>query len=100
ILLLAAAAVWLYSRLMRASAAPRPEKVATFQALAGVAVHAPIFLSIFVLLSGTPFSAAAQGLWLWLPVMSGSAIAMAGIARRVGESLHCPNCEYEFAFNN
>src|SRR5436190_937521 len=69
-------------------------------------VHAAIPALIMVALLGGPsqmlgdsmLGQALAGLWWQLPFMFGLTLAAAGIARRAGDSLHCPGCEYEFTF--
>lgn len=95
----AAGAVWLYSRLMRVARVARPERMPLIHAVSGIAGMIPFYVSITVLLSGTPLASAMQSYAAMLPLMFGFMLAGLGFARRLGDSMHCPQCEYEYKFD-
>jgi DNA-directed RNA polymerase subunit RPC12/RpoP len=59
---------------------------------------AVIVFTLTVSLRGTVIGNAGPGYLFMLPMMVGMVLAQGGWGRRVGESLHCPRCEYEFTF--
>lgn len=75
-----------------------PERVPVLQAIASVLLMAAIYGFAVVMLRGTAFGAGVTPFLTMLPVMFGGTLIAAGIGRRVGTSLHCPTCDYEFAF--
>jgi DNA-directed RNA polymerase subunit RPC12/RpoP len=92
---LSAAAAWAYAGLMRAARRSGPERMPMIHAATGAAGMVAFYGTLGVMLHGTPFGVGAQLLWM-IPLMIGMGLAAGGWGRRVGESLHCPQCEYEF----
>ncbi len=95
----AAGVVWLYSRLMRVARVARPERMPLIHAVSGLAGIVPLYVWITLLLSGTALESATQSYVAMLPLMFGFMLAGLGFARRMGDSMHCPQCEYEFKFD-
>lgn len=93
-------AIWLYSRMMKRARVARPERMPLIHAMASVAGLIPFYVMLTVLFQGTAISNAMRGNWFIVPAMFGMTLAGAGFARRSGDSLHCPHCEYEFKFGN
>lgn len=100
IVLLSTAIIGLYSRLMRIAHRTRPERMPVIHAIVSLAGFAPIYGFLALLAGGTQFTFFPQTMLSIVPAMFGTMLAAAGFARRVGETMHCPHCEYEFKFDN
>lgn len=96
VIALAVGAIWLYSRLMRLALRVRPERLPLIHAVIGVLMMVGALAQIVLIAPG----ASRFMPWWQIPVMFGFTLAQGGWGRRVGESLHCPNCEYECRFDD
>ncbi|GJQ30843.1 MAG: hypothetical protein HBSAPP03_27270 [Phycisphaerae bacterium] len=86
--------VWVYARLLALSRRIRPERLPWVHAGVSVLGMSAFSIAMWIMLAGTQF---ADVFPMWIIVaMGGMTLAGAGWARRVGESLHCPACEYEY----
>ena len=90
--------LWTYRRLGSVARNAKPENLPWLQAFASVLLLAVFFGGGIIMLSGTPFSETFSVIWFILPFSFGINLAGHSFTRRVGHSLHCPGCEYEFAF--
>jgi hypothetical protein len=88
-----------YFRLVRMAGTTKPERMPYVHAAISFMGLATFYLVITVVGWGTGISGGASYMWM-LPVVVGMTLAVGGWGRRVGESLHCPKCEYEFAFKD
>jgi DNA-directed RNA polymerase subunit RPC12/RpoP len=93
-----AALIWLYARLMRAAQRIKPERMPMIHAAVGGAGMILFNGAFAVMLHGTPFGDGVQ-FGSMIPLMIGMTLAVGGWSRRVGESMHCPQCEYELGFS-
>ncbi|MBM4109009.1 MAG: hypothetical protein FJ255_09425 [Phycisphaerae bacterium] len=98
IALLATAAVLAYAGLMRVARRARPERMPLIHAAVSATGMIAMFAVFGLLLRGTTAWSGQPFTWM-IPVMVGVTLAMGGWGRRVGESMHCPKCEYEFWFD-
>jgi hypothetical protein len=57
-------------------------------------------LTLGIVGRGTVLGRSFAQLWWQPPAMFGLMLAGGGVARRAGDTLHCPRCEYEFRFPN
>lgn len=99
----AAAWVWVSVRLVRASQRCRPERMPLLHGAFSVLGMLFFYLAMMIMLGGPSgrFGGMFLGqLILYAAMICGVMLIGGGWARRVGESLHCPQCEYEFGFAN
>ncbi len=89
--------IWLYGRLVRFSTSARPERMPYIHAAISTAGLGTFYTVLSVMLYGTGIAGGMAYMWM-MPAVIGVTIALGGFGRRVGESLHCPTCEYEFTF--
>lgn len=75
-----------------------PQRMPYIHAAIAVLMGVVIVFTLTVSLRGTMLGNAGPGYLFMLPMMVGMVLAQGGWGRRVGESLHCPTCEYEFTF--
>jgi DNA-directed RNA polymerase subunit RPC12/RpoP len=92
--ILSAAAILLYARLMRVAQRIKPERMPMVHAVVGGSGMILVNGAFAVMLRGTPFGDGVQFASL-IPLMIGMTLAVAGWSRRMGDSMHCPRCEYE-----
>ncbi len=95
-----AATIWVYSRLMRVAARSGPERMPLIYGARAVTSLIAFFGAAGAMLKGTMFGAAVWSNSWQIPFMFGWMLAIGGWGRRVGESMHCPHCEYEFKFDH
>lgn len=98
---LAAAWVRVMLWLGRVGAACRTERLGFVHAVNSVMGLLFFYLAAIIMLLGTSgrFGGMFVGqMIMWVGMMFGAMLFIGGLGRRVGESLHCPRCEYEFGF--
>ncbi len=93
---LGVAAVWAHARLQRKVAITKPENLPWIHAAIATLGIIVFCGGAAIMLSGTTLGG-IMPYWM-IPFTAGGTLAAAGLARRVGDSSHCPSCEYEFAF--
>lgn len=94
------ASVGSYSYLFRLAARARPERLPLFHAVIGTIGIVTLYATLGLMLRGTPFAGGVPSLAFLIPLIVGTILIGSGIARRVGDSRHCPRCEYEFAYQD
>lgn len=92
--------VWAYAGVLRYSAKIKPERLPLFHAGFSATAMIISYVSLNWMVSSTAFEAAAPSAWWMMPLIVGTVLIQGGVSRRVGESLHCPSCEYEFGFTD
>jgi predicted RNA-binding Zn-ribbon protein involved in translation (DUF1610 family) len=92
---LAAAAIWAYSATLRIAHRSKPERLPLIHAFTTSLSLLTIMGSISLMIPA--FRAMAP--WWQVPFMFGLTFASGGWGRRVGDSMHCPSCDYEFNFD-
>ncbi len=97
---LGAGQVWVYAALLRRAGRMRPERMPLIHGAAMLIGLSAVMLGVSIMGRGTIFGRMFAQNWWQPPAMFGLALAAGGVARRVGDSLHCPRCEYEFKFDD
>lgn len=95
VVLLAAAAIWAYSATLRIAHRSKPERLPLIHAITSSLSLLTIMGSITLMIPA--FRGMAP--WWQVPFIFGLTFASGGWARRVGDSMHCPACDYEFNFD-
>ncbi len=83
--------------LLRRVRSARPEKMPFMHFGIAAKFMLAVFVGMSLVASGALRSSLLLNLWI-VPFMGGLGLIQAAWARRVGDSLHCPACEYEFNF--
>src|SRR5262245_48947993 len=92
-----AAVVFGYARMFRNAHRRRPERMVFLHMTVGMSTFVVMGISMRIMLGGTGI-ASGMGFGFMVPMLAGGFLICGGLVRRVGESLHCPRCEYEFGF--
>lgn len=98
VLLLGAGSVWAYARLQRAAVTCKADHLPWIHAATATIGMGVLFMAMGVMASGTSVGSMLP-IWM-LPFFIGITLAKAGWGRRVGTSMHCPTCEYEFGYEH
>lgn len=93
-----AALLWVYAWLLRVAGRSPAERMPLVVASAGTFGLLGFFGGAAIMMRGLALGDAATGAWWMAPASFGVMLAAAGVVRRVGETMHCPQCEYEFKF--
>lgn len=96
----AATQILAYRKLVARSRGCAPERMPLIHAMAVLLTYAGCFGVAYLAGSDTFVGRAILQNWWQGLAMFGFMLGSGGIARRVGDSLHCPACEYQFAFAN
>ena len=98
---LGVAGVWVYGLLMRAADKVKPERMPVIRMGLSLVVGIGAYFTIAMMLGPVPgVGNALRNVGWMIPGMAGMSLAGAAAARRVGETLHCPRCEYEYKFDD
>jgi hypothetical protein len=96
VVLIGAASIWSYHRLLRVALRSPPERMPIIHGFIGVVCNATFFTTIATV---DPVLDLFEMAWL-IPATFGVTLAMGGWTRRIGPTRHCPDCEYEFNFED
>ncbi|MBC7771535.1 MAG: hypothetical protein H7210_03465 [Pyrinomonadaceae bacterium] len=99
ILILYGVAALAYHRMIRLSATIRPERMPLIHWANSFFMMLAIFGTFGMLIYGSVLGGIREQSWM-LAMMAGFSLVQFGWGRRVGESRHCPRCEYEFGFTD
>lgn len=93
---LVAVYAWLYRWSLRA----RPERLPWIHSLISSIGMMVFYGSLGLMLRDTPLGHSAPVFWWIVPFIFATTLIGGGVTRRVGESRHCPQCEYEYAYDD
>ena len=94
-----AALSWSYAWILRVAKRSRAERMPLIHAATGSFGLLGYYGAGTIMLQGLALGNALNGMWWMVPFSFGTGLAVAGLKRRAGDSLHCPKCEYEFKFD-
>jgi hypothetical protein len=95
---IAGAVIWGYAALVRYARRLPPEKMPFVHAVIGGLGPMSFYAVIWPMIRGTSWGDMLPMVAWMVPFMFGTTLIAGGVTRRVGESLHCPKCEYEYAY--
>jgi hypothetical protein len=90
----AGAVIWGYWTLHGLARRVRPERLPVIHAVIGAMTYVAVLTNLSLMVPAF----FRLGPWWQIPFMFGLTLAGGGWGRRVGDSMHCPECEYEFNF--
>lgn len=99
IAILSVLAIWAYHALTIAAKRAAPERMPLIHAAVVFVGFSAFYGSLALILRGTSFGLGSQFMFM-VPMMVGMTLVSGGWGRRVGNSMHCPKCEYEFRFDD